>query len=70
MSSAKLIEKVGKKIIKLRKEQKLSQVDLAFLCDFEKSNLRRIEAGKTNPTLTTLYKISKALDVDIRLLFE
>jgi transcriptional regulator with XRE-family HTH domain len=70
MNSAKLIEKVGKKIVKLRKEKKQSQVDLAFLCDFEKSNLRRIEAGKTNPTLATLHKISNALEIDIRVLFD
>jgi len=37
-----------------------------MLCDFEKSSMSRIEAGRTNPTITTLFKISEALAVTIK----
>lgn len=35
------------------------------MCNFEKGNLSRIEAGRTNPTLMTLYKISQALEIKV-----
>lgn len=57
---------VGKKIKKLRAEKGMSQQELAYQCNFEKSNVSRIEAGKTNITLKTLYLISKALSVSIK----
>jgi transcriptional regulator with XRE-family HTH domain len=43
----------------------MTQQELAFLCNFEKSNMSRIEKGKTNPTILTLQKISKALKVPL-----
>ncbi|MDP4269473.1 MAG: helix-turn-helix transcriptional regulator, partial [Bacteroidota bacterium] len=42
------------------------QQDLAAKCNFEKSNLSRIEAGRTNLTIKTLFKISQALDVSLK----
>ena len=47
----------------------MTQNDLAIECDFEKASLCRIEAGKINITIRTLYKISKALDIQIADLF-
>lgn len=43
----------------------MSQQRCASICDFEKSNLSRIESGRTNPTLLTLRKISIALGVKL-----
>jgi transcriptional regulator with XRE-family HTH domain len=36
----------------------------------EESALQRIEAGRTNPTIKTLFKISNALNVELKVLFE
>ena len=55
---------------KLREEKNITQQDLAALCNFEKSNMARIESGRTNPTLLTLYKISSALKVSLSLLVD
>ncbi len=44
----------------------MTLAQLAALCDFEKSNMARIEKGNTNPTYKTLYKISKALSISIK----
>ena len=61
---------VGKQICTLRKQLKLTQASLASNAGMEESALQRIEAGGTNPTIKTLYKVSKALNVDIKDLFE
>ena len=63
-------EIVGKQICKLRKQLKLTQASLASIAGMEESALQRIEAGRTNPTIKTLYKVSKALNVEIKDLFE
>ncbi|MCT3920018.1 helix-turn-helix transcriptional regulator [Elizabethkingia anophelis] len=56
---------IGKRIKYLRTGQNMSQAELAALCNFEKSNMNRIESGKTNPSSYTLYKISKHLQVKL-----
>jgi len=43
----------------------MAQQTLAVLCNFEKSNMSRIEKGVTNPTIGTLLKISGALKVPV-----
>lgn len=62
--------KLGKQIAKLRIEKGISQVDFAYMLDKEKQNLNRIEKGKTNPTIWTLYQIASLLEVPIEKLFE
>lgn len=59
------INKLGARIVKLRKQKKMSQNDLAYEMGWDKPNLRKIEKGVTNPTLTTLLLISEALDVEL-----
>ena len=61
--------RVGKRIQEIRDIKNISQQDLAAKCNFEKSNMSRLEAGKVNPTLSTLEKISNALEVNITELF-
>jgi len=56
---------LGKRIKKIRIEKKMPQQTLAVLCNFEKSNMSRIEKGVTNPTIGTLLKISNALNVPV-----
>jgi transcriptional regulator with XRE-family HTH domain len=56
---------VGNRIRSLRESKGVSQQVLAAICNFEKGNMSRIEAGRTNPTLSTLYKISQALEIKI-----
>ncbi|GHU79782.1 hypothetical protein FACS1894145_4670 [Bacteroidia bacterium] len=55
--------RIGMKIKELREDKNISQQDLAAACNFEKSNMSRIEAGRTNLTIGTLLKISEALKV-------
>jgi transcriptional regulator with XRE-family HTH domain len=51
---------IGRRIKELRILKNISQLELAEKCDFERSNLSRIEAGRTNLTLSSLNKIASA----------
>lgn len=57
--------KLGKRIRALREMKGISQQELASMCDFEKSNMSRLEAGRTNPTVLTLLKICDALSITL-----
>lgn len=65
-----LLLQIGNRIRFLREQKNISQQDLAALCNFEKANMRRIEAGRTNPTVYTLHKISQALGISLSQLVE
>jgi len=60
-----LLKNIGLKIRYIREEKKLTITELADKLDIEYNNLIRIEKGRTNFTITTLYKISQALDVKL-----
>lgn len=57
---------ISKNIKKLREIKKLSQERLARLADVANNTIIKIEAGKNqNPTLDTLKKIAKALEISV-----
>jgi len=64
------LKKIGEKITKYRKEKKLTVKELGYECDMEKSNLIPIEKGRINVTISTLVKIAKALNVEVKSFFE
>lgn len=64
------LKKIGKRIQELRELQNLSQQDLAAKINYDKSNMSRLEAGKTNMTVITLEKVSKALNIELIELFK
>ena len=63
MSDPKFLAVLGARIKELRLRKDLTQNELAMLCNFEKASMSRIESGRTNVTILTLKKISKALEV-------
>jgi len=65
-----VFEKLGQTIRTLRKERGLTQIELAYRCNMEPSNLNRIEAGRTNPTVRSLTLIANGLEVKLSTLFE
>jgi len=66
MKKEELLVTIGNRIKELRESKKISLQDLCDFCDFEKPNLVRIEKGRTNPTLWTLFKISSALKIGLK----
>ncbi len=58
--------KLQTNIRKLREKKELSQEKLARLADVANNTIIKIESGENqNPTLETLQKIAKALDITI-----
>lgn len=57
---------ISKTLRKLREQKRLTQEKLARLADVSNNTVIKIEAGKNeNPTLDTLKKLAKALDVSV-----
>ncbi|MHC0448203.1 helix-turn-helix domain-containing protein [Flavobacterium sp. 3-218] len=63
-------QKVGKRIVEIRNQKKISQQELASKCNFEKSNMSRLEKGNVNATLSTLEKVCDALQIEYIELFK
>jgi transcriptional regulator with XRE-family HTH domain len=69
MEEPDLLVKLGDRIKEIRVSKNMSQNDLAIECNFEKASMSRIESGQANPTVRTLYKICRALDIKMLDLF-
>ena len=67
MEKSDLLRLLGKKIKKLRLERGMSQVDLVAKMqgNIDTTNISRIEAGRTNPTIYSLYRLSEALEISM-----
>lgn len=61
---------VGKRIKELREARNMKQVELAELIDMEATNLSKLEKGVHLPKEDNLNKITTALNVDIKDLFD
>lgn len=61
---------VGKNITYYRKKKNMSMDDLSKRSGVSKSMLSQIEQGKSNPTVVTVWKIARSLDVNIQKLLE
>lgn len=64
-----LIKSVGEKIRQKRIELNLSQEILSYDANIPRNQVGRIERGEISTSITTLYKICKALKIEIKELF-
>lgn len=63
---SELSESLGQNIRILRKVKLISQESLAHVCEIDRSYLGRIERGEVNITVSKLYEIAKALEVNAK----
>ena len=68
-SKQKILIKFGEKVRYFRKEQGLSQEQLAFKANLHRTYIGMIERAEKNITLVNIEKIATALQVDIKELF-
>jgi transcriptional regulator with XRE-family HTH domain len=61
---------IGKRIVSVRKAKNMSQENLASESNIDRSHMGFIEQGRRKPTISTLYKIAKSLDISIEQLFK
>jgi len=65
VKKTELNKKIGQRIIDLREKKGWSQSDLARACGKDRQAIEKLENGKVNPTLYSLYEIAKALEVSL-----
>jgi len=65
----KFLKAFGKRLARIRKQKGFTQEKLAELVDLHFTYIGMVERGTRNPTIANVYKISKALKVDIKELF-
>ncbi|MBQ8633356.1 MAG: helix-turn-helix transcriptional regulator [Lachnospiraceae bacterium] len=54
-------------IIEARKEQNMTQAELAKLVGTQKSNISRLEGGNYNPSLDFLIKVAASLGKELKI---
>jgi len=57
--------RLGEIIFQIREKRRLTQEQLALLCDIDRSYLSKIEKGRTNPSVKILNKICRVLKIKI-----
>lgn len=70
MSKSFLTYSLGRRVAHLRKTKGMSQLDLSIDSGIAKSYLCDLEAGRRNPSLETLERLSSALGVSLSVLLE
>ena len=65
MKEKTVLQKFAKRMRELRKMKKMSQEKLAEKADVSLTFVGYLERAEKNPTLTTLGKIAKALDISL-----
>jgi len=61
---------IGLNILHYRKEQGMTQMQLAEKADISKNHMQRIETAACSCTLDTLIDIAEALNIPLKKLFE
>jgi transcriptional regulator with XRE-family HTH domain len=64
------VQLVGRKIRQLRKEHKLTQVELSARLGIQQSDLSRMEKGEYRVSLDTLFRILAEFDMSVAEFFE
>jgi len=62
-------EKIGNRIRDLRQEKGISQKDLAYDADLDRSYIASVENGQRNISIVNIEKIANALKVSLKEFF-
>jgi len=67
--SSNVYNQIGKNIANFRQKKDFTQEKLALSAGLNRAYIGYIERGERKPTVTTLVKIAKTLDIKIHQLF-
>lgn len=59
------LEAIGQRILRRRQELRLSLSELAYITELSKAHVWAIEKGRSHPGAGTLWRLSRALRVEI-----
>ena len=62
--------KIGQRIKELREAKNMSQKDLAYACDLDRSYIASIETGQRNVSIVNIEKIALALHITLKDFFD
>ena len=62
-------EQIGLRIKELRKKEGISQQELSFRSDLDRTYITQVENGKRNISIVNIGKIANALNISIKELF-
>lgn len=61
--------KIGQRIREVRETKEMSQKDLAYSADLDRSYIASVESGQRNISIVNIEKIAKALNVPLKEFF-
>lgn len=61
---------LAKRLKELRFEKEFTQEELAYQSELTLSQIARIETVKANPTVSTIFKLARALNIPVSSLFD
>lgn len=61
--------KIGQRIKELREKSEMSQKDLAYSADLDRSYIASIENGQRNVSIVNIEKITNALNITLKEFF-
>lgn len=62
--------KIGNRIKELRETKQMSQKDLAYASDLDRSYIASVENGQRNISIVNIEKVANALGVTLKIFFE
>lgn len=62
-------QKIGQRIKELREKNNISQKDLAYTADIDRSYIASVESGKRNISIVNIEKISLAMNISLQEFF-
>lgn len=65
MTEKQLLKKIGLRIKQLRTEKGLTQLEFGYRIEVDKSNVSRLESGRFNTKIYTLFQVAQALEIDL-----
>ncbi len=63
------LQALAMRLKEVRNERGLSQEELAYRAEITLSQIARIETVRTNPTISTIFKIARTLEIPLSELF-
>lgn len=62
--------KFGQRVLELRTQRGYTQEHLSYQCDINRTYMGAIERGEKTPSLITIEKIAKGLNISLKELFD
>ncbi len=65
MKKDELKAQIGKRLIDLRTKKGWSQSDFARACNIDRQTIEKLENGRVNPTIYSLYEFAEVLEISL-----